>query len=468
MRILTYTLFSLGLVGQTAVAQDVKKAPATVGAQELLRGPIHEAFAQPVIFDPKPGMIAPRKPPQSIEEQIPDQKPEGDNVIWINGYWSYDKERDDFIWVTGIWRAVPPDRSWVPGYWHDEKKDYRWVPGFWSMADASATEYLPKPPDSLESGPPDPTTVKGVKTEEAIWAPGMWVWRTNKYYWRPGFWVEGKPDWIWSPAQYTWSPSGYVFNEGYWDHSIQQRGLLFTPVQFARGSTPTTYAPSVVVDVNTISKNMFVNPAHQHYYFGDYYDPKHLEAGIYPTSSFHGSSLGYDSFMAHDRWVNRKNEHWLDEQKEHYFARRDQAGLRPVHTFKEFKERRGELKEHVAAHTLAEHAKLANVHLHKVEEARMRDHHELARQSEHLRNDRAKFEAKTPPHKEGAKEKPGAPHKFEHPKEKPNPVAPKHETAKAPPKKPAEPPHHETPPKAKPLPHPTEHLTTKKTKPPKK
>jgi hypothetical protein len=443
-----------------------KKAPAAefTATQELLRAPIHEAFAQPVVFDPKPGMIAPRKPPQLIDEQIPDQKPEGDNVIWIPGYWSYDKEPDDFIWVTGLWRAVPPDRTWVPGYWHEQpKKDpYRWVPGFWSTAEGSATEYLPKPPDSLESGPPDPATVKDVNIEEVIWAPGVWVWRNNKYFWRPGSWVEAKADWLWIPAQYLWTPSGFVFIEGYWDYPVQQRGLLFTPAQFARGSYPTTYAPSVVVDLVTISNNMFVNPAHHHYYFGDYYDPKHLENGIYPTASYHNSSFGYDPFLAHDKWVNRKNEHWLDERKENYFNRRDHAELRPAHTYRALQERNGEKNhEHVRAHTITEVHKNPNVHLQKVQQGHLNEHHQLAKESNHLKSERAKFEAKTPPpqHKEGAKAAP--PHKFDHPKPKPNPVAPKHNAAKPPPKKPAAPPHHESPPKHKPLPHPTEHLKPK-------
>ncbi len=467
---MTFSLacFSPSLLG-TSSARAADPAP-----QELLRGPIHEAFAQPIVFDPKPGIIVDKKPPELIDEKVPDQKPEGDNVVWIPGYWSYDKEQEEFIWVSGIWRAVPPDQTWVPGYWRDRKKDtFQWVPGFWS--EGNATEYLPKPPDSLESGPPNrATATEKINADEVIWAPGVWVWQNNKYFWRPGLWVEAKKDWIWTPAQYVWSPSGYVFVDGYWDHPIQQRGLLFAPAQFAKGFAPsakTVYAPSVVIDTGTISTNMFVNPAHHHYYFGDYYDAKFPASGIYPVSSFHGSSLGYDPFHAHDAWLNRKNPNWSNEQKDHYFARRNDPALRPLHTFKALQEHaRGPnvSKDRVGAHTLGElsRSKNSSVQLHRVEESHLKDHHQFAMDSNHLKSERAKFEAKNPPRKEGAKA--GASHKFEHPKAKLNPTAPKAKKAIPPPKKPVQPPHKETPPKHEPLPHPTDHIKNHPANKPKK
>src|SRR5262245_61030248 len=60
------------------------------GVQVQTRGPVHEAFAQPTEVKPQPGPIVPKKPPGPITEEPPEQKPEGDNVIWIPGYWSWD------------------------------------------------------------------------------------------------------------------------------------------------------------------------------------------------------------------------------------------------------------------------------------------------------------------------------------------------------------------------------------------
>src|SRR5258706_1355798 len=63
------------------------------GAEVQTRGPVHEAFAGVVTFNPVPGVVIPKAPPATIEEVPPDQKPEGDNVTWIPGYWAWDDER---------------------------------------------------------------------------------------------------------------------------------------------------------------------------------------------------------------------------------------------------------------------------------------------------------------------------------------------------------------------------------------
>ena len=51
--------------------------------QVLTRGPVHEAFALPVVHDPRPGLTVPKQPPAPVEEMPPDQKPAGQNVQWI-------------------------------------------------------------------------------------------------------------------------------------------------------------------------------------------------------------------------------------------------------------------------------------------------------------------------------------------------------------------------------------------------
>ena len=61
----------------------------------------------------------------------PDQKPAGQNVQWIPGYWSWDVSRNDYLWVSGIWREPPPNSQWVPGYWHQVEGGSQWVPGTW-------------------------------------------------------------------------------------------------------------------------------------------------------------------------------------------------------------------------------------------------------------------------------------------------------------------------------------------------
>ena len=96
------------------------------GVEVLARGPMHEAFAAPVVFDPEPGMLVSQAPPSPIEEIPPEEQPEGEYVIWIDGYWSWDDEANSFIWVSGIWRDVPPNREWVPGYWLSTPTGSQW------------------------------------------------------------------------------------------------------------------------------------------------------------------------------------------------------------------------------------------------------------------------------------------------------------------------------------------------------
>lgn len=67
------------------------------GVEELTRGPIHEAFAISVSFNPEPGILIRQSPPEMIEEIPPDKRLEDDNVSWIPGYWAWDEEQGDSI-----------------------------------------------------------------------------------------------------------------------------------------------------------------------------------------------------------------------------------------------------------------------------------------------------------------------------------------------------------------------------------
>jgi hypothetical protein len=115
-------------------------ADAEEGVQVLTRGPVHEAFAETVTYDPEPGVVVSKAPPAAIEELPPDQRPEGANVAWIPGYWGWDDERNDFLWVSGVWRALPPGRQWVPGYWGESRQGFQWTSGYWADAAAAATD----------------------------------------------------------------------------------------------------------------------------------------------------------------------------------------------------------------------------------------------------------------------------------------------------------------------------------------
>ena len=141
-------LLGMGLLA-TVKADDVPvEAPQPTDGNRadvevLTRGPVHEAFATQVNHDPQAGLIVDQSPPEPVDEIPPDYKPDGDNIVWIPGYWSYDDERKDFIWISGVWRTPPASRRWVPGYWNDLKndRDFQWVSGFWSSSERRRMDY---------------------------------------------------------------------------------------------------------------------------------------------------------------------------------------------------------------------------------------------------------------------------------------------------------------------------------------
>jgi hypothetical protein len=313
-----------------AVALQQSRVDGDGGVQVLTRGPVHEAFAETISFDPDPGMVVTKAPPEAIEELPPDQKPDGVNVDWIPGYWAWDDERGDYLWISGVWRALPPGREWVPGYWGTSNQGYQWTSGYWADAQASEVEYLPEPPQTVEAGP----NVAAASADQS-WMPGSWVWHESRYAWRPGYWLNVQPNWDWIPAHYVWAPRGYVFVDGYWDHSVGRRGVLYAPVYFdaavyaRRGFS---YSPVTVINTSVFSDHLFVRPQYSHYYFGDYYAPNYRDSGFYASFTFQSGRQGYDPIYAHERWQHRQDSEWDRHVQADFDRRRDQVDARPQRT----------------------------------------------------------------------------------------------------------------------------------------
>lgn len=321
----------LALVGmgpasfRTAAAQE-NASPAERGVEVLAHGPIHEAFAETVVFDPEAGILIPKAPPNAIDEIPPEQKPTGD-VEWIPGYWAWDDDRNDFIWVSGVWRVIPPNRQWIPGYWVRSGEGFQWISGYWAAEEQKETEYLPEPPESVEVGPN-----VSAPSAEYTWIPGCWVWSHGGYAWRPGYWAVMRPNWVWMPAHYVWSPRGYIFVGGYWDFAIGLRGVLFAPVAFGLSVSfgpGFFFTPSLMIDMRVFSDCLFWRPGYRHYYFGDYYAPRYYQRGIYPWFSPHVRRYGYDPIYAHQRWQHRRDRNWERNLHAQYQKRRDHEEFRP-------------------------------------------------------------------------------------------------------------------------------------------
>jgi len=313
----------------------------------LTRGPIHEAFAAPIVHDPGAGPVIPKDPPSPIQEMPPDQKPAGQNVQWIPGYWAWDVSRNDFLWVSGIWRDPPPNSQWVPGYWNQVEGGNQWVPGTWmpvgsgqgpgQASKQGQPSYLPPPPQSLETGPTTPQPSPNV-----AWTPGYWSWQGTNYVWRPGFWGAVQPNWIWIPAHYVWTPSGYLFVAGYWDLPVANRGLMFAPVYYPQpvyAQPNFVFTPSISIVGSAVTANLFVSAGTNQYLFGDFYAQNFVGIGITPWFSFTfatGRPLYYDPLFSYYAVVNvRQNPGWVTEIRRTYIQRRDNVALRPPHTYVE-------------------------------------------------------------------------------------------------------------------------------------
>lgn len=307
--------------------QKGEQAQPEGGAEEsieaLPRGPIHEAFAVPVSADPRPGPIIDKKPPAPIEELPPELKPEGNNVMWIGGYFAWDEDAADFIWISGFWRDVPPDRQWVPGHWMQADDGWQWIAGYWSDASRAELEYLPPPPASLEEGPTTPAPA-----QESVYVPGCWVYQETRYLWRPGFWMRPYSDWDYVPAHYVWTPAGYLFVDGYWDYPFARRGLLFAPAHIPPtwwGRHDWTYTPRYAVSVALLLDALFVRADFGRYHYGNYFAPVYARHGFVPWFDYRMARNSPDPLVHY--WRHRQGDQWERELRARYEAGR--AGRLP-------------------------------------------------------------------------------------------------------------------------------------------
>jgi hypothetical protein len=322
-------LMALFLVGNSSQSQEALKQPQGIqpGVQVEARGPVHEAFAMPLVTQPEQGPVITKQPPAPIEELPPDQKPEGDNVQWIPGYWAWDADTNDFVWVSGCWRDVPPGRTWIPGHWQEIDQGWVWVSGLWTAANTEEVQYLPPPPPTVDEGPSAPAP-----DVTSIYAPGCWVYREGRYMWRPGHWVPFRPGWVWVPARYVWTPSGCLFVDDYWDYPLDERGLLFAPCSFdlrVWGRQP--FVPQYAIQPDFLLGALFVNAANHHYFFGDYFDERYRQRFV-PWTDFHPHGRMEDPNFSYYRHLHAGNAGWENGIRELYRGRLSGAIPRPPRT----------------------------------------------------------------------------------------------------------------------------------------
>ena len=308
------------------------------GMEVLTRGPIHEAFADVSVDQAPSGPVISRPAPEPINEIPPEVRPEGNQIEWISGYWSWDEDQNDFIWVSGVWRDVPPNRQWTPGYWQTVDGGHRYISGYWTDSNQTPTEYLPPPPQPLQAGASSPPP-----TADYVWMDGNWIWSQNGYAWQTGYWYEPRPDMVWVPAHYVWTPRGYIFVMGYFDYFPGRRGVMYAPLYYPRPiyrHHRYFYQPHVVLDTDAVFLSLFVRPGFHHYYFGNYHDNRYEKRGFRPWYSKRATRYGYDPFYRNYRSHRmRDNRQWENNYHRQFKSRRDHREARPPQRFEPTRER---------------------------------------------------------------------------------------------------------------------------------
>ena len=303
--------------------------------QALMSGPMHEAFLEVHDADPKPNAIVKKTPPEPINEVPPEYKPEGENVLWIPGYWGWDFEKEDFVWVSGLWRDIPPDRKWIPGYWQKVDEGFRWISGYWQLESDEDIDYLPEPPASIDSGPSTPAP-----GDDYFYVPGTWIMNNTTYQWSPGYWQACVNDWVWVPTRYIWTPHGCIYRPGYWDRVIGRRGVVFAPVYY---STPFyrnigyRYTPRYSINVGVrLLPHLFVNLRYGHFYYGNWYGSSFRRHGICSWVNAHRHHRRYYdpllTYYSHParRYNNRNCYSWA---RDHHLQVVQHPHLRPARRF---------------------------------------------------------------------------------------------------------------------------------------
>ena len=291
----------------------------------IMRGPLHEAFAQTWQPDPIEPAVITERPPERITEIPPDVKPEGTNVQWIPGYWVWDDQESRFLWISGLWRDVPAVQVWQPGNWFENAGGWSWSPGFWSQENVVNRPIVPAPPANIDNGPSHEAP-----GDDFFYIPGNWLFINNAYTWQAGYWCPRVQDRVWVPAQYICGGQGFYFQAGFWDFPLEDRGILFSPICFQQPvylNVAWNYQPTCVVNTGVdFFVHLFRHPQ-RGYCFGDWYDCQnfgyrpwvytHLDAGCYDPLFTYYSHRGHRCRDTGDYLINhlyKEHRHFADNK----------------------------------------------------------------------------------------------------------------------------------------------------------
>ncbi len=316
--------------GQDGQGAQAAGQPGDQGPQVMTRGPIHEAFATPVVHDPAAGPGDSQAARRSRSRRC--LRTRSRPARTSSGFPVTGAGTSRATTSCGSAASGATRRPTVSGFRATGTRSTGVISGFRARGFPSARArhrarvnptYLPPPPKSLETGPNTPQPSPNV-----AWTPGYWSWQGSAYAWRPGFWAAVQPNWIWMPPHYVWTPSGYLFVAGYWDLPVANRGLMFAPVYYP---TPVyaqpgfVFTPSISIVGSAMTANLFVSAGHQSVPLRQLLRRELRRVGITPWFSFSfatGPPMFYDPLFSYYAVINVRSEPGV--------GRSDQGGLHPA------------------------------------------------------------------------------------------------------------------------------------------
>ncbi len=154
------------MIGQAA-AQETTAAPADGDEEYLLRGPLHEAFAEPVTFDPQPGLVVPNGAARAGPGDAAGSQARRRCRVDFRATGPGTTSARIIFGSPAFTACFRRANAAVPGYWRQAGNGYQWVPGFWTPAEAQQVEYLPPPP-RVSNRAPQPSPLGGSLLDQRV------------------------------------------------------------------------------------------------------------------------------------------------------------------------------------------------------------------------------------------------------------------------------------------------------------
>lgn len=184
---------------------------------------VHEAVAEAT--DQVDLITVETEPPLPREETIDIEEKPSKTVVWVAGYWRWDRVKKRYVWMSGVWREPPSGLIWHAGRWKNTKKGWVWIGGHWGKKGEKELVVVKSapPPPNLEVRSPKPGP-------GYVWVGGHWKSSAGGHVWVPGKWRNPpKPGRVWLKGRWVKRPGGYVYVSGHWDYSPHKRVIVTKP-----------------------------------------------------------------------------------------------------------------------------------------------------------------------------------------------------------------------------------------------